>query len=64
MRLIPGNTDIMENNNYNMKNKRTLIMIFVIGGITYAEIATIRSIGKKMSKIYINLDKEILICTT
>lgn len=53
MRLIPGNTDIMENNNYNMKNKRSLIMIFVIGGITYAEIATIRSIGKKMSIIYI-----------
>ena len=47
-----------------MKDKKTLVMIFVIGGITYGEIATIRYLGKKMSKIYLCFDKEILICTT
>ena len=46
-------------------NKRPIVLIYVIGGVTYGEISAFRLLGRKFSKIILKiLDKEVIICTT
>jgi len=72
LKALPGPTIFDEKLQINSETKRNIVLIYMIGGVTFGEIAAFRFLGKKYSNFLLillgkkgfSIDKEILIATT
>jgi hypothetical protein len=62
--MLPGETIMPEFNKVCQSHPRPAVVVFFVGGTTYGEIATLRLLGRLLSKFSFNSDREIIIATT
>ena len=63
--MLPGETILPEMVQNCTTHPKPVVLVYFIGGVTYGEVATLRLLGKLLSKLYVILsEKEIVIATT
>jgi len=54
LKILPGATIFDEKLAISAEMKRNIVLVYMIGGITFGEIAALRFLGKKYSKNPLN----------